>query len=112
MIIMSVRTYFMSHFSHAFHIRAFPGAGDVVLAWTRVQRPWPPGGGSGCCAGPAAAPPGFRLRGGRGPRSRPRAVRGEFRLVDVPPICPARGVAGLFISLSPRELPSSASVLK
>lgn len=81
--IMSVRTYFMSHFS-----RAFRGQGTSSWLGRGCSGRGRPAAGLGRCAGPAAAPPGFRPRGGRGPRSRPRAVRGKFRLVDVPPICP------------------------
>lgn len=79
-IIMSVRTYFMSHFSRAFHIRAFPGAGDVVPAWTRVQRPWPPGGGSGALCGARSGSARFPS-----PRGQGAAQQAESRAGRVPP---------------------------
>lgn len=78
--IMSVRTYFMSHFSRAFHIRAFPGAGDVVPAWTRVQRPWPPGGGSGALCGARSGSARFPS-----PRGQGAAQQAESRAGQVPP---------------------------
>lgn len=73
--IMSVRTYFMSHFSRAFRVQ-----GTSSRLGRGCSGRGRPAAGPGRCAGPAAAPPGFRPRGGRG-----RAQQAESRAGRVPP---------------------------